>query len=103
MRLDEVHREVGDFIEERYDHRRPVDGTSLFESDLGLSSLDVAALVARLQEKLGGSAGEPVAPTDLRTVGDLCTALGIGDGAAADDPLAGARARAAARRGSRGS
>lgn len=103
MRPEEIYRQIAGFLVERHGRRLPVAAASRFDSDLGLSSMDVAALVARLQEGLGAPPAEAVAPTDLRTVGDLCDALGGGAGEAGDDPLAEARARAAARRGSRSS
>ncbi|HLP42436.1 MAG TPA: acyl carrier protein [Fibrobacteria bacterium] len=44
--------------------------------DLGLSSLNVAALVANLEDALGVDPfqAEDVMITDIRTVGDLCSA-----------------------------
>lgn len=101
MRPEEIYRQVARFVAERHGRKLPVTATCRFDSDLGLSSMDVATLVTRLQEEFGALPAEAVAHTDLRTVGDLCDVFGGGAGAASDDPLAEARARAAARRGSR--
>ena len=101
-----VREEVSRFLEQRHGRRPSLAEGSRLEADLGLSSLDLAALMARLHDRLGRPPSPAVAHTELRTFGDLLSAVGRPDAApaagdAADDPLARARARADARRRSR--
>ncbi len=100
--LEEVRRvmeEVG--LEER-----PLEPAARLNADLGLSSLDLAQLVATLEVELDADPFAELVPiTGVRTVGDLCDAYRrflAGERAPADDDgLEAARARAAARRGRR--
>ncbi len=98
-----VREEVDRLLEERHGERPPLSAASRLEADLGLSSLDVASLVVRIEERLGDSGPSAVAVSDLRTFGDLLSSLAGAPSSAGspDDSLMQARARAAARRRTR--
>lgn len=101
-----VHEEVARVLADREGRPTELSAASRLGADLGLSSLDVAALVVRIEERLGGSGPSAVPVSDLRTFGDLCSSIGGSSSVAAtrtaaDDPLMRARARAEARRRTR--
>jgi hypothetical protein len=74
------------------------------EADLGLSSLDVAEIVADLDARLSSPAHDRLPIADLRTVGDLCLACRcrlLGEPPSSTEPdalLAASRRRGEARR-----
>jgi len=73
-------------------------------SDLGIGSLDLLEIIDALETSLAANPFEGrLAPSDIRTVGDLYAAYrpatdGASPGDAIDDLLASSRKRAAARR-----
>jgi acyl carrier protein len=101
-----IYQEIERLFEEREAPVPELTPDAKLHADLGLASLDLAALVAVLEEKLQVDPFEAlVAITDMRTVGDLCRAYqaqldGSADAAVAGDLLA-AQQRACARRGRR--
>ena len=100
--LDELRRVMEDAGLEA----RPAPPEARLNADLGLSSLDLAQLVATLEVELDADPfAELVAITSVRTVGDLCEAyrrsLAGEETPEEDAELEAARARAAARRARR--
>lgn len=60
---------------ERYPDLQAVEPSQLLVEDLGLTSLDLAAILAKLERKLGVDPfAEMVPVTSLRTAGDVCAA-----------------------------
>lgn len=100
-----IYQEIERLFEEREAPVPELTPDAKLHADLGLASLDLAALVAVLEEKLQVDPFEAlVAITDMRTVGDLCRAYqaqlnGSADAVAGD--LLAAQQRARARRGRR--
>jgi acyl carrier protein len=69
-----VHRAIAEIVE-RSGRTAPVFGDDDLLVDTGLASLDLAALVARLERVWRVDPFlEAVAITEIRTVGDLCRA-----------------------------
>jgi acyl carrier protein len=69
-----VHRAIAEIVE-RSGRTTPVFGDDDLLVDTGLASLDLAALVARLERVWRVDPFlEAVAITEIRTVGDLCRA-----------------------------
>jgi acyl carrier protein len=84
-----------------------ISAEASLNGDLGLTSLDLAQLVALLEADLNADPFAALVPiTSVRTVSDLCRAYEralAGEAPAAEDPaLAAVRDRAAARRDRRG-
>ena len=69
-----IHRVIGEIVA-RSGHRAPPIGDEALLTETGLASLDLAALIARLERlwKVDPFI-EAVPITEIRTVGDLCRA-----------------------------
>jgi acyl carrier protein len=66
---------VGGVAREKSASIEPVEADQTLVDDLGLRSLDLARIIAKLELKLGADPfAEMVAVTSIRTVGDLCAA-----------------------------
>ena len=66
---------VGGVVREKSAGSSPSSADQTLVDDLGLRSLDLARIIAKLELKLGVDPfAEMVAVTSIRTVGDLCAA-----------------------------
>jgi acyl carrier protein len=67
-----VHKTIAELLEHRGRQAGTIDNDSLLVA-VGLTSLDLAALIARLQARLKADPFfSAKSITDVRTVGDLC-------------------------------
>lgn len=72
---DVVVAVIRDVVREQYPETEEVRAEQGLVEDLGLKSLDLARIVAKLDTELGADPfSETVAITSIRTVGDLCQA-----------------------------
>ena len=98
-----VRDEVRLLLDEKDLPIREIGAEDRLNVDLGLTSLDLASLVAALEMKLNADPFQELVPiTSVRTVGDLETAyvkfFSKGQGGVGDEDLAKVRRRAEARR-----
>ena len=105
-----VRDQVGLLIEEKDLPAREIVAEDRLNADLGLTSLDLASLVAALEMKLKADPFQELVPiTSIRTVGDLEAAYvkyfsdSDSEQEVQDDELAKIRQRAEARRSAGGS
>lgn len=95
--VDVVHRELSELLDVDRDQIRM---EANLNRDLGVSSMQLAELVAKLEDHFGHDPFTSTGVTSVRTVADLCQAYSRGDDA--DDPvealLALTRQRAQSRR-----
>jgi acyl carrier protein len=102
-----IHEEIRHILDERDEQMPDIANAALLYADLGLTSLDLAQLVAVLETQLQADPFEHlVAITEIRTVGDLCQAyqrLVVGEmhPSATPDVLLVSQQRAQARRARR--
>jgi len=102
-----VRAQVGLLLDEKDLPMRDIAPEDRLNADLGLTSLDLASLVAALEMKLKADPFQEVVPiTSVRTIGDLEAAYvkcfcNPGEGGQ-DEDLAQVRRRAEARRGGSG-
>jgi len=93
-----VHAEILRTVEQRPGTPGALAGHELLTSGLGLTSLQVAGIAARLAEAVGADPFSSMALTEIRTVGDLCRALEAAAAGTGTGPeLRSARLRAEAR------
>lgn len=70
-----VHRKIRAVLEERSGESRPIRGVDKLNATLGLSSLDLAVVVAELEIELGADPFAKLVPiTSVRSVDDLVEA-----------------------------
>jgi acyl carrier protein len=82
-----VHRELERVLSEKNRPNGPMEASSRLGPDLGLESLDLALVVARLELATGlDPFAEDVPITSVRTVGDVVTAYQKTGSAAPGDP-----------------
>ncbi|HUY34157.1 MAG TPA: acyl carrier protein [Pirellulales bacterium] len=105
--MDHIEQKVHEVVLRVCKQRSPavskVDNGQRLTSELGLTSLDFARIIALLELELGADPFSCQSPiTNMRTVGDLCHAYRAGQRAPAEAPVAAAFAagdsRASARR-----
>jgi acyl carrier protein len=101
-----VRSQIGLLLEEKHMPVRNLGPDDRFNADLGLTSLDLATLVAALEMKLKADPFQELVPiTSVRTIGDLEAAyvkfFSNSESAAGDEHLDQARRRAEARRNGR--
>jgi acyl carrier protein len=102
-----VHGKIRAVLQERFGEVRAFDGSAKLNATLGLSSLDLAFLVADLEADVGiDPFAKLVSITSIRSVDDLVRAyraaiVGDSELEMRDDGVAAALARADARRGRR--
>jgi acyl carrier protein len=104
-----VQNQVGLLLDEKDLPRRDIVPEDRLNADLGLTSLDLASLVAALEMKLKADPFQELVPiTSIRTVGDLEAAYvkyfsgSDSEQEVQDEELAKIRRRAEARRGGTG-
>ena len=102
-----VRDQVGLLLDEKDLPRRDILPEDRLNADLGLTSLDLASLVAALEMKLKADPFQELVPiTSIRTVGDLEAAyvkfFSDSELEVQDEELAKIRRRAEARRGGTG-
>src|SRR5262245_38792394 len=99
-----VHAEIHRALAQHDGVRAALTGDAQLTAGLGLTSMQVAGIAARLAVVVGADPfARSMALTDVRTVGDLCRAFaaaasGALGGPGSPDELAAARRRAEARR-----
>jgi acyl carrier protein len=98
-----VRDEVSLLLDEKDLPIREIGTEDRLNADLGMTSLDLASLVAALEMKLKADPFQELVPiTSIRTVGDLVAAyvkfFSKGQAGAEDEDLAEVRRRAEARR-----
>ena len=102
-----VHERIRAVLQERFAEVQAIGGADKLNATLGLSSLDLALLVAELESELGVDPfAKLVSITSVRTVDDLVRAyrgavFGDGKPQANDGDLASAMERASSRRARR--
>jgi acyl carrier protein len=102
-----VHEKIRAVLQERFGHVRAFGGTDKLNATLGLSSLDLAFLVADLEVELGVDPfAKVVSITSVRSVDDLVFAyrravFGDGELPTEDVDLTAAMQRASSRRARR--
>jgi acyl carrier protein len=101
-----VRNQIGLLLDEKGVPVRNLEPDDRLNADLGLTSLDLATLVAALEMKLKADPFQELIPiTSVRTIGDLEAAyvkfFSNPEGAAGDEHLDQVRRRAEARRNGR--
>jgi acyl carrier protein len=70
-----VHQKIATILQERFDDVRTFSGAEKLNATLGLSSLDLAFLVAELEVELGVDPfAKSISITSIRSVDDLVSA-----------------------------
>ncbi len=82
-----IMKVVGNVVREKSPDIGPIRPDQMLVDDLGLRSLDLARIIAKLEMKLGVDPfADLVSVTSIRTPGDLCAAYAKCFAAAEDGP-----------------